>query len=44
MQLNAIESGSASPHTLPPLVILHGLLGSARNWGAVVKTLGEHRR
>ena len=44
MHLNAIDSGSSSSHSLPPLLILHGLLGSARNWGAVVKSLGEQRR
>lgn len=43
MKLHAIESGPGAPGGLP-LVILHGLLGSARNWGAVVKTLGEIRR
>ncbi len=44
MALNIMESGSESPSDLPPLLILHGLLGSARNWGAVVKVLGETRR
>lgn len=44
MHLNAIESGPDSPSGLPPLLILHGLLGSARNWGAVVKALGGTRR
>lgn len=42
--LNAMDSGPDSPSDLPPLLILHGLLGSARNWGAVVKALGERRR
>jgi esterase len=43
MKLHAIEAGAgASGGT--PLLILHGLLGSARNWGAVVKALGESRR
>ncbi len=28
----------------PPLVILHGLFGSARNWAAVAKRLAAHRR
>lgn len=44
MHLNAIDSGPDSPSGSLPLLILHGLLGSARNWGAVVKTLGRHRR
>ncbi|KIL99965.1 Dihydrolipoamide acyltransferase component of branched-chain alpha-keto acid dehydrogenase complex [Paramagnetospirillum magnetotacticum MS-1] len=43
MKLNAIEAGSAAADRVP-LLILHGLLGSARNWGAVVKALGESRR
>jgi esterase len=44
MDLNAIESGPDSPQGPVPLVILHGLLGSARNWGQVVKELGGRRR
>ena len=44
MHLNAIESGPDSPGGPAPLLILHGLLGSARNWGAVVKSLGQDRR
>ncbi|CUW41381.1 putative esterase [Magnetospirillum sp. XM-1] len=43
MKLNAIEAGPDAPNGVP-LLILHGLLGSARNWGAVVKALGETRR
>ncbi|MCA3364855.1 MAG: alpha/beta fold hydrolase, partial [Roseomonas sp.] len=39
MRLHAIEAGQG-----PPLVLLHGLFGSARNWGAVQKALaGEYR-
>lgn len=38
MQLNAIEAGSG-----PELVILHGLLGSARNWGGISRELGATR-
>lgn len=39
MKLNVIEAGQGRP-----LVILHGLLGSSRNWGAIVRNLGEDRR
>ena len=28
----------------PPLLILHGLFGSARNWGAISKKLAESHR
>jgi pimeloyl-ACP methyl ester carboxylesterase len=44
MELAAIDSGPQSPAGPLPLVILHGLLGSARNWGQVVKDLGQKRR
>ncbi|MFY0618297.1 alpha/beta fold hydrolase [Shimia sp.] len=40
--LNFIDHGTASPH--PPLLIVHGLFGSGRNWGAVAKRLSAHRR
>ncbi|MCA1907148.1 MAG: alpha/beta fold hydrolase [Magnetospirillum sp.] len=36
MNLNVIEAGSGAP-----LVIMHGLLGSARNWGGIATKLGE---
>jgi len=36
MKLNVIEAGSGKP-----LVIMHGLLGSARNWGGIATKLGE---
>ena len=38
LQLNAIEAGEG-----PPLLILHGLLGSARNWAGIVRDLGDCR-
>jgi esterase len=39
MRLNVMEAGQG-----PPLVLLHGLFGSARNWGAVQKALaGDYR-
>jgi esterase len=39
MRLQALEAGQG-----PPLVLLHGLFGSARNWGAVQKALaGDYR-
>lgn len=39
--LNANTFGSASEAT--PLLIAHGLFGSARNWGVVAKRLSEDR-
>ena len=42
MQLNAIAQGEAGER--PPLVIAHGLFGSARNWGAVARRLAAERR
>lgn len=39
MELNAVESGSGSP-----AVLLHGLFGSARNFGTVQKRLAGHWR
>ncbi len=39
--LNAIRHGQ--PTDAPPLVIAHGLFGSARNWGAVAKRLAARR-
>ena len=38
--LNAIPHGDAAG---PPLLIAHGLFGSARNWGAVAKRLSAAR-
>ena len=39
MSLNVIETGAGEP-----LVILHGLLGTARNWGMIAKELGKSWR
>jgi len=39
--LNAIRHGA--PSGRPPLLIAHGLFGSARNWGAVAKMLAAGR-
>src|SRR5215475_7750889 len=40
MRLHAIEAGQGDP----PLVLLHGLFGSARNFGSVQRALARHRR
>lgn len=42
MHLAATVTGP--PTSRPPLVIAHGLFGSARNWGAIAKRLGLHRQ
>jgi pimeloyl-ACP methyl ester carboxylesterase len=39
MRLQALEAGQG-----PPLVLLHGLFGSARNWGAVQRALASDYR
>lgn len=40
--LNRIVHGDAT--ALPPLLIAHGLFGSARNWGAIARRLASDRR
>lgn len=40
MMLHAIEAGQGDP----PLVLLHGLFGSARNFGSVQREFAAHRR
>ena len=40
MMLHAIEAGQGGP----PLVLLHGLFGSARNFGTVQREFARHRR
>jgi len=45
--LNTIENGEAGENGVAggcPLVIAHGLFGSARNWGVVSKRLAQDRR
>lgn len=39
--LNVIVTGEAT--ALPPLLIAHGLFGSARNWGVIARRLSERR-
>jgi pimeloyl-ACP methyl ester carboxylesterase len=39
LRLHAIERGAG-----PPLVILHGLLGAAQNWGGFTQKLAPHHR
>ena len=40
--LNKIVHGD--PTDLPPLLIAHGLFGSARNWGVIAKRLSHNRQ
>ncbi|MGR3592773.1 MAG: alpha/beta fold hydrolase [Limimaricola soesokkakensis] len=40
--LNTILTGE--PSDRPPLLIVHGLFGSARNWGVIARRLGEDRQ
>ncbi|MBS0560132.1 MAG: alpha/beta fold hydrolase [Proteobacteria bacterium] len=42
MILAGIEAGEAGAR--PPLVLLHGLFGAARNFGAIVRAMGAQRR
>ena len=41
MLLNTVEAG---PGRGPPLVVLHGLFGAARNWGAIGRRLSARHR
>lgn len=41
--LSYSEYGTASD-TTPPLLIVHGLYGSGRNWGVIAKRLSDSRR
>ena len=40
--LNTITHGT--PTDLAPLLIVHGLFGSARNWGVIAKRLSDTRQ
>ncbi len=40
--LNTVLHGR--PSDLPPLVIAHGLFGSARNWGVIARRLSDQRQ
>ena len=42
MHLATTITGAPSAH--PPLLIVHGLFGSAKNWGAIAKRLALHRQ
>ena len=41
VQLHAVEAGSRVPTDLPPLVLLHGLLGSGSNWATWARALAQ---
>ena len=40
--INTVLTGT--PTDKPPLLIVHGLYGSARNWGAIAKRLSDQRQ
>lgn len=37
------HGGTAADPLRPPLLIVHGLFGSARNWGSIARRLGQDR-
>lgn len=41
--LNTVLHPAQSPETLPPLLIVHGLFGSARNWGVIARRMSDKR-
>lgn len=41
--LNTVHHGTPHPDR-PPLVIAHGLFGSARNWGVIARRLADERQ
>ena len=42
--LNILDHPAKSPGLLPTLLVIHGLYGSARNWGVICKRLASDRR
>ena len=42
--LNFFDYPAKSISALPPLLIIHGLYGSGRNWGVISKRLASDRR
>jgi len=41
MKLAQVDHGTAG--AAPPLLVVHGLFGSARNWGAIAKRMAADR-
>jgi pimeloyl-ACP methyl ester carboxylesterase len=41
--LSILHHPAAGPVTAPPLLIAHGLFGSARNWGVIARRLADTR-
>lgn len=41
--LNTVTFPAESPSDLPPILIVHGLYGSARNWGGIARGLAKTR-
>ena len=41
--LNILRHPAETPSTAPPLLIAHGLFGSARNWGVIARRLADRR-
>jgi pimeloyl-ACP methyl ester carboxylesterase len=41
--LNVLRHPAVTPATVPPLLIAHGLFGSARNWGVIARRLADRR-
>ena len=41
--LSILRHPAATPTSAPPLLIAHGLFGSARNWGVIARRLSDRR-